>query len=151
VVSRIILQKAGMALVATDEESVAALAAIKDGTEVYAEIVRARNTKQHRLFMTLCGIVAESMDLTKDRIRKDALIRLGYTNTEVDVDGRIHVEAKSMKHVFHAKAMTQEEFDAFMGKAVNLMAGWVDAEHQDLMRRYNEIAADKRYEGMRRR
>jgi hypothetical protein len=31
------------------------------------------------------------------------------------------------------------------------MAGWIGADHKDLMRRYNELAADKRYEGMRRR
>jgi hypothetical protein len=146
--SRIILQKAGSALIATDDESVAALAAIKDGTEVYAEIVRARNTKQHRLFFALASIVADAMDLTVDSVRKDALIRLGHTETRIDIDGRIQVEPKSMRFV---TGMKQEEFDAFMQKAVNLMAGWIGAEHQDLMRRYNELAADKRYEGHRRR
>lgn len=145
--SRIILAKQDGKLVATDDESVAALAKIKDGTEVYAEIVRARNTKQHRLFFALANLVAESMDLTVDTIRKDALIRLGFTDTRIDVDGRIQVEPKSMRIV---DGMKQDEFDAFMGKAVELMAGWIDADHKDLMRRYNELAADKRYEGMRR-
>lgn len=146
--SRIILQKAGSALVATDEESVAALAAIKDGTEVYAEIVRARNTKQHRLFFALASIVADAMDLTVDSVRKDALIRLGYTETRIDVDGKIQIEPKSMSFI---TGMKQEEFDAFMGKAVFLMASWIGTEHQDLMRRYNELAADKRYAGVERR
>jgi hypothetical protein len=146
-VSRIILQKRGTTLVATDEESVAALARIKDGSEVYAEVVRARNTKQHRLFFSLVAIVAEAMDLPVDSIRKDALIRLGFTDSWIDTEGSIHVEAKSMKFV---QGMGQEEFDAFMDKAVNLMAGWIGADHKDLMRRYNELAADKRYEGMRR-
>jgi hypothetical protein len=145
--SRIILQKAGNTLIATDDESVAALAAIKDGAEVYAEIVRARNTKQHRLFFALAKLVADSMDLTVDSVRKDALIRLGYTNTRIDVDGRIQMEPKSMRFI---TGMKQEEFDAFMSKAVNLMAGWIGTEHADLMRRYNELAADKRYEGYRR-
>lgn len=146
--SRIILQKRENGLVATDDESVAALARIKDGTEVYAEVVRARNTKQHRLFFALANIVAESMDLTVDTIRKDALIRLGYTNTRIDVDGRIQIEAKSMRIV---DGMEQSEFDPFMEKAVNLMAGWISADHKDLMRRYNELAADKRFEGHLRR
>lgn len=146
--SRIILLKQGpTTLVATDEESVAALVRIKDGTEVYAEIVRARNAKQHRLFFSLAAIVAEAMDTDVDVVRKDALIRLGFTESWVGIDGRVHIEAKSMKFV---EGMGQEEFDAFMDKAVNLMAGWIGAEHKDLMRRYNELAADKRYEGMRR-
>lgn len=149
--SRIILQKrfiAGeVALVATDEESVAALARIKDETEVYVEMVRARNTKQHRLFFSLAAIVAESMDLDVDVIRKDALKALGYTFTYIDTRGRLQIEAKSMRVV---DGMTQEEFDPFMEKAVNLMATWICADHKDLMRRYNELAADKRYEGMRR-
>jgi len=148
VVSRIILQKAGTVLVATDDESVAALAAIKDGTEVYAEIVRARNTRQHRLFFALASIVADAMDLTVDTIRKDALIKLDYTDTRVDVDGRIQLEPKSMNFV---TGMKQDEFDAFMSKAVNLMATWIPCNREDLMQRYNELAADKRYEGMRRR
>jgi hypothetical protein len=145
--SRIILQKWDDGLVATDDESVAALLRIKHGTEVYAEIVRARNPKQHRLFMTLAGIVAESLDLDRDIVRKDALIRLGFTDTWVDLDGRKHIEAKSMKFV---QGMDQDEFDAFMTLAVELMAGWINADHKDLVRRYNELAADKRYEGMRR-
>lgn len=145
--SRIILQKRGTTLVATDEESVAALARIKDGSEVYAEVVRARNARQHRLFFSLASIVAEAMDVDVNVVRKDALIRLGFTDSWVDLDGNIHVEAKSMKFV---TGMGQEEFDAFMDKAVNLMAGWIGSEHKDLMRRYNELAADKRYEGVRR-
>lgn len=146
--SRIILQKKNGGLVATDDESVAALTKIKDGSEVYAEIVRARNAKQHRLFFALANIVAESLDVDVDNIRKDLLIRLGYTNTWASpVDGRIHIEAKSMKLV---EGMKADEFDAFMEKAVNIMSGWIDADHKDLQRRYNELAADKRYEGYRR-
>lgn len=145
--SRIILRKEGETLVATDDESIAALARIKDGSEVYAEVVRARNTRQHRLFFSLASIVAESMDLPVDSIRKDALIRLGFTDSWIDTECNIHVEAKSMKFI---EGMGQEEFDAFMDKAVELMATWINADHKDLMRRYNELAADKRYEGMRR-
>lgn len=141
--SRIILQKAGVMLMATDEESIAALAKIKDGSEVMAEVVRARNARQHRLFFSLAAIVAEAMDLDVDVIRKDALKRLGHTNTYLDVDGRIVIEAKSMRFV---DGMTAEEFDAFMDKAVNLLATWISADRQDLLARYNERAADKRYQ-----
>lgn len=145
--SRIILEKRGTTLAATDDESIAALARIKDGTEVYVEVVRARNTRQHRLFFALANLVAESLDLTVDTVRKDALINLGFTETWLGADGRIRIEAKSMKIV---DGMKQEEFDDFMGKAVNLMASWINADHHDLLRRYNELAADKRYEGYRR-
>lgn len=141
---RIILVKKDAALAATDDESVAALAQIKNGTEVYAEVVRARKPKQHRLFFSLAAIVADSIDLPVDTIRKDALIRLGFTESWIGVDGRMHVEAKSMRFV---DGMEQDEFDAFMDKAVNLMAGWINADHKDLLRRYNELAADKRYGG----
>lgn len=146
--SRIILVKQDGKLGATDDESVAFLAKLKEGREYYAEIVQARNTKQHRLFFALANIVAESLDLDVDVVRKDALIRLGFTNTWMGVDGRVHVEAKSMRIV---DGMDGDEFSAFMDKAVNLMAGWINADHKDLMRRYNELAADKRFEAHRRR
>lgn len=145
--ARIILAKQGNALVATDDESAAALARLKDGKEVFAEIVQARNAKQHRLFFKLASIVAESLDLDTDVIRKDALIALGHTDTWTGVNGRIHVEAKSLKFI---TGMDQAEFDKFMEKAVFLMASWISADHKDLLRRYNELAADKRYEGYRR-
>lgn len=145
--NRVILQKVGNTLVATDVESVAAMASIKDGAEVYAELRQARNKKQHRLFFALALIVADSMDLPIDTVRKDALINLGFTETWMGVDGRVHIEAKSMRIV---DGMKQEEFNSFMAKAVNLMAGWINADHKDLMRRYNELAADKRYAGVRR-
>lgn len=146
--ARIILQKRDGALVSTDQESIEALSHIKEGAEVYAEVVRARNTRQHRLFFSLAAIVADSLDLDVNTVRKDALINLGHTETWMGADGRIRVEAKSMKFV---DGMDQEEFDAFMSKAVNLMATWISADHKDLMQRYNELAADKRYEGHRRR
>ena len=146
--ARIILVKKDGVLAATDDESIAALARIKDGKEVYAEVIQARNTRQHRLFFSLANIVAESLDLDVDVVRKDAAIRLGHTETWMGIDGRVHVEAKSMKFV---TGMSQEEFDAFMNKAVELMAGWINADHKDLMRRYNELAADKRAEAHIRR
>ncbi len=89
--SRIILVKQDGKLAATDDESVAALARIKDGKEVYAEVVQARNTRQHRLFFKLASIVADSLDLDTDVVRKDAAINLGYTEiraTPAESDAR---------------------------------------------------------------
>lgn len=145
--ARIILKKQGSALVATDDESVAALSRVKQDQELYVEIVRARNTRQHRLFFKLASIVAESLELDVDVVRKDALIALGFTNTWEGPTGEKRIEAKSMSFV---TGMKQHEFDAFMNQAVNLMATWINADHRDLMRHYNELAADKRYEGYRR-
>jgi len=144
--SRIILQKRDGALVATDDESVAALARIKAGTEVVADVRRARNVHQHRLFFSLCNIAAEAVDLPVDTIRKDALINLGYTETWMGVDGKIHIEAKSIAF----DKMPQDEFDPFMSRAVELLSGWIGSERRDLLDRFNQLAADKRFEGMRR-
>lgn len=143
---KIILQKVGSYLMAVDEESIAVLSRIKEGAEVTADIRRARNVDQLRLFWALVGIVSDATDLPKETIKKDCMIALGFTETWIGIDSRIHVEAKSIA----LENMEQEEFDAFMGRAVNLMAGWIGAEQKDLMRRFNELAADKRYEGMRR-
>lgn len=143
---KIILQKIGPYLMAVDEESAAVLARIKEGAEVTADVRRARNINQLRLFWSLVDIVAQATDLPNTTIKKDCLIGLGFTETWIGVDSRVHVEAKSIA----VENMEQDEFDAFMGRAVNLMAGWIGTEQTDLMRRFNELAADKRYEGMRR-
>lgn len=143
---KIILQKVGSVLAATDEESAAALRRIKDGQEVVADIRRTRNVRQLRLWWSLVTIVAEAMDLPKENVKKDAAIALGFTETWIGYDGRIHIDPKSIA----IENMTQEDFDSFMGKAVELLAGWINVDQQDLLNRFNELAADKRYEGMRR-
>jgi len=145
---RIILAKQDGKLAATDDESVAALARIKDGSEVYVEVTRGRNMKQHRLFFTLANIVAESMDSHVDVVREEALIRTGHAVAMLNpFTGMIELKAKSMKVV---DGMSQGEFDAFMDKAVELMSTWIDADHKDLQLRYLELSADRRFEGHRR-
>lgn len=143
--TKVILRREGRTLVPADEDSLAALLAVKDGAEVIGIIRGARNIEQLKLFWALVGIVSESTDIPKETIKRDVAIRLGFTDTWVDIDGRIHIEAQSIA----VESMTQAAFDQFFNRAVNEMAGWINADHKDLLRRFNELAADKRYEGMR--
>lgn len=145
--TKVILQRAGRILLPVGEDSVEAILGFKDGAEIMGILRGARNLEQLKLFWSLAGIVAESMDLPKETIKKDAAIALGFTETWIDHDGRIHVDPKSIA----VESMTQGEFDQFFQKAVNLMAGWINADHKDLMRRFNELAADKRYIGLEHR
>lgn len=145
--TKVILRREGNHLVPVDDESLAAVHGFKDGAEVIGVIRGARNIEQLKLFWSLADIVSQSTDIASKVIKKDVAIRLGFTDTWVDWDGSIHVEAQSIA----VESMTQAVFDQFFHKAVEVMAGWIGAEHKDLMRRFNELAADKRYEGMRHR
>lgn len=143
--TKVILRREGDTLVPVDEDSIAAVRGFKDGAELIGIIRGARNIEQLRLFWVLCGIVAESLDLPKEAIKKDVAIALGFTDTWMRVDGTLRVDAQSIA----VESMTQADFDQFFQKAVNLMASWIGVEHKDLMQRFNEAAADKRYEGHR--
>ena len=143
--TKTILRRVGHTLVPVDEDSLAVILGFKDGAEIIGDLRGARNIEQLKLFWTLVGIVAESSDLSKTTIKKDAAIALGFTETWVDHDSRVHIDPASIA----VESMTQAVFDQFFQKAVNLMATWINADHKDLMRRFNELAADKRYEGVR--
>lgn len=143
--TKVILRREGRVLVPVDEDSIAAVLSIKDGAEVLGIIRGARNLEQLKLFWALAGIVSESSDLPKETIKRDCAISLGFTETWADHDGRIHIDPQSIA----VESMTQATFDQFFQRAVNLMATWINADHKDLMRRFNELAADKRYEGAR--
>lgn len=127
-------------------DSVAYLREIPEGGEFIAETRGARNIDQLRLFWALVDLVAEASDVARSVVKKDVAISLGFTETWIGINGRIHIDAKSIA----VESMTQSEFNDFMRRAVEAMAAWIGAEQSDLMRRYNELAADKRYEGYRR-
>lgn len=143
--TKTILRRVGHTLLPADEDSLAVILGFKDGAELIGDLRGARNIEQLKLFWALAGIVAESMDLPKATIKKDAAIGLGFTDTWMDINSVIHIDPASIA----VESMTQATFDQFFQKAVNLMATWIHADHKDLMRRFNELAADKRYEGMR--
>lgn len=143
--TKTILRRQGATLVPVDSDSLEVLMSFKDGKELIATLRGARNIEQLKLFWSLAGIVSESTDLPKETIKKDALVALGFTDTWVGMDGQFHVDPKSIA----IESMTQPEFDQFFRRAVDLMASWIGVEHRELMRRFNELAADKRYEGMR--
>jgi len=120
--------------------------ALKDGTEFIAETKGARNLEHLKKFWVLVDIVSDAIDVADDVIKKDVAISLGFTKSWVDHNGRVRVEAASIA----VESMTQEVFSQFFDRAVNEMASWIGCDQKELMQRYNEAAADKRYEGMRR-
>lgn len=144
--TKVILRREGNTLVPVDEDSLAAVLGFKEGAELIGNLHGARNIKHLRKFWVLASIVGDSMDVPREVVKKDVAIAMGFTTTWMDHAGRIHVEAASIS----VEKMTQAVFDQFFEKAVNIMAGWIGIEHKDLMRRFNEAAADQRYEGMRR-
>lgn len=143
--SKTILRRLGMTLVPADADSIAVLQGFKDGAELIGDLRGARNIEQLRLFWALAALVEDSTDIARHVIKNDAAIHLGFTNTWVGLDGEKHVDPQSIA----VESMTQAVFDQFFRRATELMAGWINADHKDLMRRFNELAADRRYEGMR--
>lgn len=142
-----IWRREGDTAVPVGADSIEYLRSIKEGAEFIAETHGARNIRQLRLFWALVDVVSDATDISSKVIKKDLAINLGFTETWMSPStDRLHVEAKSIA----VESMTQSEFNDFMRRAVEVMAGWIGCEHADLQRRYNELAADKRYEGYRR-
>lgn len=133
-------------LVPTDDDAWEALRAHPIGTEVVAEPHGARNPKQLRLWWALCGIVAEHFHVVKVSISDDVKIALGHTQTIEHWDGRKEIKAASIKE----ESLSQSKFNTMLTMAIDKMSEWMGSAPADLRRRFDEVSADKRYEGMRR-
>lgn len=136
----------GSRAIPADERSMEFLQAQQDGAPFIAETRGARNPKQLRLWWALCAIVAEHFDVTRESISDDVKKALGYTETIKHWSGEIEIKAKSIKE----ESLAQEEWNHLLTLAINKMSEWMGAAPEDLRRRFNEVSADKRYEGMRR-
>ena len=123
----------------------AVLRGFKEGAEFIADCRGARNIQQLKLFWSMAALVEEATDRPREQVKKDLCRALGYVDYEVDRDGSVHVWPKSIA----VESMLQRDFDDFFRKGIEVMAGWIGADQKDVLRRFNELAADKRYEGMR--
>lgn len=128
-------RRVGMTAVPAGNEAREALMAIRDGAKFMADFRGARNPEQHELFWTLCTIVGEAVDEPKDNVKRWLLHKLGYVETWFDLDGRMHVETKSIAW----ESMEQAEFNRFFQAAIPLMAEKLDCAPRHVLDRFNEL------------
>lgn len=127
-------------------ESLALLRSYKDGDEFIADTHGARNLKQLKLFWVLVGLAADATDQPKEVVKRSIAIRLGFVDTWVDMNGGTHVEAQSIS----CEKMTQAVFRDFFTNAINVIAEWLQTSPREVRERFDDMVAEKRYEGMRR-
>lgn len=121
------------------------LHAFKDGADFIAETRGARNVKQLNMWWTLCQLVAENdRDYDTKESASDGLkIALKHVETFLDRTGKLHIWPKSIAF----ESMTQEDFNPLFKAAVDKVAEWLGNTPKEVQDRFNEITADKRYEG----
>lgn len=121
------------------------LSAFKDGGEFIAETHGARNPKQLNMWWALCGLVADNDDVydTKEKASEGLKRALHHVDTFLDRDGRLHITTKSIA----VESLTQEEWYPMFKAAINKVAEWLGNTPKEVQDRFNEITADKRYEG----
>lgn len=122
--------------------------ALKDGAEFIADTRGARNIKQLHMWWVLCGLLAENdRDYTTKEQASDGLkIALKHVDTFLDRQGKLHIWPKSIAF----ESLAQEEFAPLLKAAINKVADWLGSAPADVQKRFNEIIADRRYEGYRR-
>lgn len=125
--------------------SIEFLHSIKDGAEFIAETRGARNVKQLNMWWTLCQMVADNdRDYeTKEKASDGLKIALKHVDTFLDRDGKLHIWPKSIAF----ESLTQEEFNPLFKAAINKVAEWLGNSPKEVQYRFNEITADKRYQG----
>jgi hypothetical protein len=136
----------GSRAVPADERSLEFLQSVKDGTLFIADTCMSRNPKQLRLWWALCTLVAEHFEVLPETISDDVKIAVGHSEVVKQRDGTHKVKPKSIAE----ESMPQELFNNLLTAAINKMSEWMGTAPDDLRRRFNEVCADKRYEGVRR-
>ena len=140
-------RRSGNTAIPADARSLAFLQARKEGVAFVADTNGARNPKQLSLWWLLCALVCEAEDIpTPEQVSNDLKIALGHVETHVDRMGDVHLIPKSIAF----ESLSQEEFDQLFKAAINVIAGWLSASLTDVMDRFNQMTADRRYEGMMR-
>ena len=123
--AKIILMKRGASLVPTDDESANALAKIKDGKQVLAEVTQPRNIEFLRKYWALVGLVfanlperLEPIFPTQNRLHEEIKYKAGVFTTHRMADGQLAVRIGSI--ALHK--MKQDEFDKFFSKVCDIVA-----------------------------
>lgn len=128
--------------------SVEYLQSVKDGAEFLAETRGVRNIKQLHMWWVLCQLLAENdRDYDTKEMASDGLkLALKHVDTFIDRAGKLHVWPKSISF----ESLTQEEFNPLFKAALHKVAEWLGNSPKEVQDRFNEITADRRYEGYRR-
>ena len=128
-------------------DSIASLRSYEDGHEFIADTHGARNIQQLKLFWSLVDLVHEATDQPKKVIKRSIAIRLGFVDTWVDMHGNTHADAASIS----CEKMTQAVFRDFFNNAIGVIAEWLQTSPREVRQRFEDMTAEKRYDGMRRR
>jgi hypothetical protein len=129
-------------------ESIEYFQALEDGAEFIAETRGARNLKQLKMWWTLCGLLADNDTEydTKEIASNGLKLALKHVDTFLDRDGNLHISPASIAF----ESLTQEAFNPIFKAAIDKVAEWLGNSPAEVQKRFNEITADKRYEGYRR-
>ena len=114
-----------------------ALLVHQDGKDFIAETHGARNIKQLRMFFALCEILADNDTKcsTKDIAKQNLLWALNYVDLWVDRSNKVHVQTKSIAF----ESMTQEEFNQFFQRAIELVCQWLGSAPEEIRQRVADI------------
>lgn len=138
-------RRQGNVAVPVGAASIEFLQGIKDGADFIAETRGARNVRQLNMWWALCLLVAENdRDYDTKESASDGLkLALKHVDTFLDRTGLLHIWPKSIAF----ESLTQEEFNPLFKAAIDKVAEWLGNTPKEVQDRFNEITADKRYEG----
>lgn len=138
-------RRQGNVAVPADARSFEFLQARKDGSEFIADTTGARNPKHLRLWWALCNLVAENDDIydTPDKAHTGLKDELKMYDLFIDREGN----ARKLYHSVAFESMDQETFARHLKDGINALARWVGSAPEDVQARFDEITADKRYDG----
>lgn len=138
--SKGVWKRVNQTLVPVSAEAKESLMAVKDDAKCVADVRGTRNADQHRLYFALCQLCADATDSTKDGVRKWLAYRLGHVETWFDLDGRMHIDPKSIAY----ESLAQAEFHALFQASVHLIAERLGSAPAEVQARFDDLVSGKR-------
>lgn len=110
----------------------------RHGGDVMISVTTARNVQQHKLFWSLCTVLADHFDVTKEAIKEELCERTGHVEPVFYSDGSMRLKPKSIAF----ENMPQEEFAQFFRLAANVAATMLGSAPQEVIEHLNSMLGD---------
>jgi hypothetical protein len=131
---QLLLKRVNNAFIPSSDESVEVFSKIKEGEDIMVDYKRHRNVGNHKRLFSMLQQVVQNTDKYKtvDNLLSVIKLKSGYFETVVSHKSEVFYIPKSINFA----SMSEDEFQTFFSKAIDVCLELVDDESMNMILRY---------------
>jgi hypothetical protein len=138
--TKVVMRRAGRALVPAEDEAAEMIAKMPEGKDVVVEVRQARNPKQHRLYWALMGLLADNVEWIPHKDAASTLVKIATHEVDMIIDGRTG-EITYVPRSINWESMDGARFGRFLDRVLYVICSrWlVGNDVEELRQRVYEM------------